>query len=246
MLRLATERCASLGAHSESFNKQREGKRMSSTADIFLKATLVGVGGTIVLDLYALMMSRVLGVPATNCNGRPLVRQYGSWPIRSGRAVQGRTGDWLDRALRNRHWAPAVRAVGQGLAGAPDTPSSDDPRLGAAGRALLNDDAGDGSGHCEVTNAQAKRHAAEKRDRPFGLRPRHVRDRTATRPVLADSGVRESNTSFGGGGHDGSELDPNGSTGDRSRHWPGHPAPGHARHGVGDRHYSMYACRGTL
>ena len=39
---------------------------MSSTADIFLKATLVGVGGTIVLDLYALMMSRVLGVPATN------------------------------------------------------------------------------------------------------------------------------------------------------------------------------------
>ena len=66
MLRLATERCASLGAHSESFNKQREGKRMSSTADIFLKATLVGVGGTIVLDLYALMMSRVLGVPATN------------------------------------------------------------------------------------------------------------------------------------------------------------------------------------
>jgi hypothetical protein len=37
---------------------------MSSTADILLKATLVGVGGTIVLDLYALMMSRVLGVPA--------------------------------------------------------------------------------------------------------------------------------------------------------------------------------------
>jgi hypothetical protein len=39
---------------------------MSGTADIFLKATLVGVGGTIVLDLYALMMSRVLGAPATN------------------------------------------------------------------------------------------------------------------------------------------------------------------------------------
>ena len=39
---------------------------MSSTADVFLKATLVGVGGTIVLDLYALMMSRVLDVPATN------------------------------------------------------------------------------------------------------------------------------------------------------------------------------------
>ena len=39
---------------------------MSSTAEIFLKATLVGVGGTIVLDLYALMMSHVLGVTATN------------------------------------------------------------------------------------------------------------------------------------------------------------------------------------
>ena len=39
---------------------------MSSAAEIFLKATLIGVGGTICLDLYALMMSRVLGVPATN------------------------------------------------------------------------------------------------------------------------------------------------------------------------------------
>jgi hypothetical protein len=43
-----------------------EGKRMSSTADVFFKATLVGVGGTIVLDLYALIMSRALGLPATN------------------------------------------------------------------------------------------------------------------------------------------------------------------------------------
>jgi hypothetical protein len=33
---------------------------MSSTTEFFLKATLVGVGGTIVLDLYALMMSRAL------------------------------------------------------------------------------------------------------------------------------------------------------------------------------------------
>jgi hypothetical protein len=39
---------------------------MSSTADVFLKAILVGVGGTIVLDLYAFMMSRVLGAPVTN------------------------------------------------------------------------------------------------------------------------------------------------------------------------------------
>jgi hypothetical protein len=54
-----------------------------------------------------------------------------------------------------------------------------------------NDDAGDGNGHCGVTNAQAKRHATEERDRPFGLRPRHVRERTATRRALADSGVKK-------------------------------------------------------
>jgi hypothetical protein len=35
-------------------------------ADIFLKAMVVGVGGTILLDLYALMMSRLLGAPAAN------------------------------------------------------------------------------------------------------------------------------------------------------------------------------------
>ena len=39
---------------------------MSSTAELFLKATLVGVGSTIALDLYALMISRILGVPVTN------------------------------------------------------------------------------------------------------------------------------------------------------------------------------------
>lgn len=39
---------------------------MSSTAEILAKAALVGVGGTIVLDLYALFMARVLGVPAMN------------------------------------------------------------------------------------------------------------------------------------------------------------------------------------
>jgi Protein of unknown function (DUF2938) len=113
-----------------------EGKRMSSMAEIFLKATLVGVGGTIVLDLYALMMSRVLGVPSTSW--ATVGRWFGndSWPIRSarddqGRAGQGRTDDRLDRALRTRHrlWTPAGSAVGQGLAGATDTPSSDDPRL---------------------------------------------------------------------------------------------------------------------
>lgn len=39
---------------------------MSSTAEILVKAALVGVGGTVVLDLYALFIARVLGVTATN------------------------------------------------------------------------------------------------------------------------------------------------------------------------------------
>lgn len=35
-------------------------------ADYFLKAVLIGVGGTIVLDLWALFMARALKMPATN------------------------------------------------------------------------------------------------------------------------------------------------------------------------------------
>ena len=33
-------------------------------ADIILRAALVGMGGTIVLDLYAFLMQRMFGVPA--------------------------------------------------------------------------------------------------------------------------------------------------------------------------------------
>ena len=62
---MATDWVVMLSTWQQSFT-QLEGKRMSSMADVFFKATLVGVGGTIVLDLYALMMSRVLGVPTTN------------------------------------------------------------------------------------------------------------------------------------------------------------------------------------
>ena len=35
-------------------------------ADDFIKAALIGVGGTIVLDLWAVFMTRVLGMPAAN------------------------------------------------------------------------------------------------------------------------------------------------------------------------------------
>jgi hypothetical protein len=33
------------------------------TADIILRAALVGIGGTIVLDLYAFLMQLMFGVP---------------------------------------------------------------------------------------------------------------------------------------------------------------------------------------
>lgn len=39
---------------------------MNSTEEILIKAALVGVGGTITLDLYAWFMARVMGVTATN------------------------------------------------------------------------------------------------------------------------------------------------------------------------------------
>ena len=37
-----------------------------NAVEIFFKAALIGVGGTIVLDLWALFMARVMGVPATD------------------------------------------------------------------------------------------------------------------------------------------------------------------------------------
>ncbi|MBS0251519.1 MAG: DUF2938 family protein [Proteobacteria bacterium] len=37
-----------------------------SSIEILVKAAAVGIGGTLVLDLYALFLARVMGVPATN------------------------------------------------------------------------------------------------------------------------------------------------------------------------------------
>jgi hypothetical protein len=34
--------------------------------DIIIRAALVGIGGTIILDLYAFLLQRLFGVPATN------------------------------------------------------------------------------------------------------------------------------------------------------------------------------------
>ena len=39
---------------------------MSGAAELLFKAALVGIGGTIVLDLWALFMARVVGLPATD------------------------------------------------------------------------------------------------------------------------------------------------------------------------------------
>jgi hypothetical protein len=39
---------------------------MSTAADVLFRAMLVGVGGTVVLDLWAEFLARVMGVPATN------------------------------------------------------------------------------------------------------------------------------------------------------------------------------------
>jgi len=39
---------------------------MSSADDVLFRAILVGVGGTVVLDLWAEFLARVMGVPATN------------------------------------------------------------------------------------------------------------------------------------------------------------------------------------
>ena len=36
------------------------------TTEILVRAALVGIGGTIVLDLYSFLMQRLLGVPGTN------------------------------------------------------------------------------------------------------------------------------------------------------------------------------------
>ena len=61
-----------------------KGKRMSSVAELLVKAALVGIGGTIVLDLWALFMARVMGLSATNW--AMVGRWFGNIP--RGRFVQ--------------------------------------------------------------------------------------------------------------------------------------------------------------
>ena len=57
---------------------------MNRTAELLIKAALVGIGGTIVLDLGALFMARVMGRPATDW--AMVGRWFGNMP--RGRFVQ--------------------------------------------------------------------------------------------------------------------------------------------------------------
>ena len=58
---------------------------MSSAAELVVKAALIGIGGTIVLDLWALFTARVMGLPATNW--AMVGRWFGNMP--RGQLVQG-------------------------------------------------------------------------------------------------------------------------------------------------------------
>jgi len=57
---------------------------MGSAAELLIKAALVGIGGTIVLDLWALFTARVMGLPAANW--AMVGRWFGNMP--RGRFVQ--------------------------------------------------------------------------------------------------------------------------------------------------------------
>jgi len=69
------------------------------SADIILRAALVGIGGTIVLDLYAFLMQRMFGVP-TNW------KMVGRWLGRMSKCefVQTTSGR-PSRCRANMRWA---------------------------------------------------------------------------------------------------------------------------------------------
>jgi len=71
------------------------------TADIILRAALVGIGGTIVLDLYAYLMQRMFGVPAGDW------KMVGRWLGRMSKCefVQTNIGQAPSRCRANMRWA---------------------------------------------------------------------------------------------------------------------------------------------
>ena len=78
---------------------------MSSADDVLFRAILVGVGGTVVLDLWAEFLARVMGVPATNW--AMVGRWLGMYPIDTAivnacHSGQGGTGDVAILTAANR------------------------------------------------------------------------------------------------------------------------------------------------
>jgi hypothetical protein len=159
--------------------------RVMDTADIILRAALVGIGGTIVLDLYAFLMQRMFGVP-TNW------KMVGRWLGRMSK------GEFVQTNIGQAEPVPGEHALGwtfhyvigiaYGLllvaiwgAGWLRQPGIAEPLIlaFAARPALFRDDAGHGYGNGWIEDAQAQCDPAEERDRPLHVRHRHVSDRQA-------------------------------------------------------------------
>ncbi|MFC3216548.1 DUF2938 family protein [Novosphingobium panipatense] len=74
VVRAARPCCGSAGAsrYGAARSIDRKGRRMT-TMEIIVRAALVGIGGTIILDIYAALVQRFIGTPATNW------RMVGRW-----------------------------------------------------------------------------------------------------------------------------------------------------------------------
>jgi len=68
-------------------NPRRVLDHVMDTADIILRAPLVEIGGTIVLDLYAFLMQRMFGGPASNW--KMVGKGASNEPARGGATTSG-------------------------------------------------------------------------------------------------------------------------------------------------------------
>lgn len=73
---------------------------MMTLAEMLVRAALVGIGGTIILDLYAFILQRLFGVPATNW--RMVGRWIGHMP----------TGEFVQPAIGQAKPVPGEHALG--------------------------------------------------------------------------------------------------------------------------------------
>ncbi|MCH8686415.1 DUF2938 domain-containing protein [Pedomonas mirosovicensis] len=151
-----------------------------------IKAALIGIGGTVVLDLWALLMARVLKMPATNW---PMVgRWIGNMPrgqfvhesMAKARPVTGEAViGWSAHYVIGIGYGLLLLAFwGAELDRAPDGLAADNPLLGAPCCTLFHHDARHGSGHCRRENAEACCDPPEECGRPLDLRAWHVCNRS--------------------------------------------------------------------